>query len=299
VKDDKFALIFSVVDVIDFVKEVVFFDKKSEPPLDVVKDPRSARHIVTMLIGDGVRAVKATLRGARKSYKALPILGARMSDYPDEPVPDVSAAAIPPPDASGLEIRARADDAIIGRIPVKKAEEGLARRASPFFERLLVRGPHAALVACLLGFAWLAGSYFLGDQPSRYVRKLWPLWTVAPEESVEHAETIRTAQKKAEEIRALKADVEPETSAAIAELAGRVERLERESAAKLSQIYERVDRIEHQIAAPTAAPLVAASESGATVARKRSHGRRSDAFDPSQNPNAPGVPRPLGSLAPD
>ncbi|MGB8901607.1 MAG: hypothetical protein WCC90_21230, partial [Methylocella sp.] len=27
-------------------------------------------------------------------------------------------------------------------------------------------------------------------------------------------------------------------------------------------------------------------------------GGRHDAFDPSQNPNAPGVPRPLGSLAP-
>jgi hypothetical protein len=72
----------------------------------------------------------------------------------------------------------------------------------------------------------------------------------------------------AEEIRALKADVEAmhatqslsakdtaaleglntqlnlaktETSAEIAELAGRVEHLERESAAKLSQIYERLD----------------------------------------------------------
>jgi hypothetical protein len=90
-----------------------------------------------------------------------------------------------------------------------------------------------------------------------------------------------------------------ETSAAIAELAGRVEHMERESAATLSQVYERLDRIEHQIAAPTAASLAAASESGATVTRKRAHARRSDAFDPSQNPNAPGVPRPLGSLAPD
>jgi hypothetical protein len=248
-----------------------------------------------------------------------------MPDNPDEAVPDVTASAAPSPDANAPEIRARAADAIIGPIPVKKAKEGSARRASPPFERLLGYGPRAALVVCLFGFAWLAGSYS-GDQPSYYVRKLWALWTVAPQESVEHAETIRTAQKMAEEIRALKADVEAmhatqslsakenaaleglstqgnlpktETSAAIAELASRVEHLERESAAKLSQIYERFDRIEHQIAAPTAASLAADSASGATVARKRAHGGRRDAFDPSQNPNAPGVPRPLGSLAPD
>ena len=88
-----------------------------------------------------------------------------------------------------------------------------------------------------------------------------------------------------------------ETSAAIAELAGRVEQLERESEAKLSQIYERFDRIEHPIAAPTAAPLAGATESRASVARKRARGTRHDAFDPSQNSNAPGVPRPLGSRA--
>jgi hypothetical protein len=249
-----------------------------------------------------------------------------MSDSPDEPVPDITAAAVPLPDPNVPEIRARADDAIIGPIPVTKDNEGSARRAPPLFERLLGFGPYAALVACLVGFGWLAGSYFSDDQPSYYVKKLWALWTVAPQESVEHAETIRTAQKMAEELRALKADVEAmhaaqslnakdtaaleglstqlnliktETSAAIAGLVSRVEQLERESAAKLSQIYERLDRIEHPIAAPTAASIAAASESGATVGRKRAHGKRHDAFEPSQNPNAPGVPRPLGSLAPN
>jgi hypothetical protein len=238
-----------------------------------------------------------------------------MSDYPNEPVADVSAAAIPPPDANVSEIRAWAADAIFGPLPVKKTEEHSARTESSLLKHLLGYGPYAALVACLFGFAWLAGSYFSGDQPLYYVRKLWPSWTAAPQESVEHAETIRTAQKMAAEIRALKADVEAmhaaieglntqlklaktEASAAMAELAGRVEHVERESAAKLSQIYERFDRIEHPIVAPTAASP-AASESGATVARKRAHGRRSDAFDPSQNPNAPGVPRPLGRLAPN
>ena len=155
---------------------------------------------------------------------------------------------------------------------------------------------------------------------------------------------LRTAQKMAEDIRALKANVEAlraaqsqpgqdataleglktrldavktETGASIAELAGKVEQMQREPAAKLSQVIERLDRIEHQIAAPLAtASLGAASAPGTAAARKpaqlavapakpplenahgqRKIGGRGDAFDPSQNPTAPGVPRPLGSLA--
>jgi hypothetical protein len=210
-----------------------------------------------------------------------------MSDYSHELVADVSEPAVPPLIANEPEIRAHADDAIFGPMPVNKADEGSARSASLLFRRLLGYGLHAALVACLAGFLWLAGLYFSSDQPSHFVRKLLSLWALAPQESAEHAETSRTVQKMAEEIRALKAD----------ELAGKVEQLERESAAKLSQIYERFDRIEHPIAPPTTASPAAAPESGANVAKNRARGKRHDAFDPSQNLNAPGAPRPLGSLA--
>ncbi|MGQ0444171.1 MAG: YidB family protein [Beijerinckiaceae bacterium] len=112
--------------------------------------------------------------------------------------------------------------------------------------------------------------------------------------------------------------VKTETSASIAGLAGKVEQIEREPAAKLAQVIERLDRIERQVAAPTAtASLGAASAPGAAGARKQPQtavapekpplgdaegqkklGGHGDAFDPSQNPTAPGVPRPLGSLAP-
>jgi uncharacterized protein YidB (DUF937 family) len=111
--------------------------------------------------------------------------------------------------------------------------------------------------------------------------------------------------------------VKAETGASIAELAGKVENMQREPEAKLSQVIERLDRIEHQIAAPLAtASLGAASAPGKAVAGKpaqpavvqgrppleNAHGQgkkggRGDAFDPSKNPTAPGVPRPLGSLA--
>ncbi len=112
--------------------------------------------------------------------------------------------------------------------------------------------------------------------------------------------------------------VKAETGAAIAELAGEVENMQREPAAKLSQVIERLDRIEHQMAAaPATAALGPASAPGKAAARQQAQiavapakpplenakgqrkiGGRGDAFDPSQNPTAPGVPRPLGSLAP-
>jgi uncharacterized protein YidB (DUF937 family) len=111
--------------------------------------------------------------------------------------------------------------------------------------------------------------------------------------------------------------VKAETGASIAELAGKVENMQREPETKLSQVLERLDRIEQQIAAPLAtASLGAASAPGKAAAGKQAqiavapakpplenaHGQRKiggrgDAFDPSKNPTAPGVPRPLGSLA--
>ena len=176
-----------------------------------------------------------------------------MHEFPDEAVPVASAAAGSPPDADVLEIRARAADAILRPVSFKKAKPASTRRAPPLFERLLRYGPHAALAACLFGFAWMAGSYFSS-----------PVRTIMPQGSVESAEVGHAAQKMAEEIRALKANVEAmhtaqslsakdaaalgnlktrldavktETSAAIAEVAGKVEHLQRETAAKLSRSW--------------------------------------------------------------
>jgi uncharacterized protein YidB (DUF937 family) len=111
--------------------------------------------------------------------------------------------------------------------------------------------------------------------------------------------------------------VKAETGASIAELAGKVENMQRQPEAKLSEVIDRLDRIEHQIAPLATASLGAASAPGNAAAGKpaqpavaqakpplenahgqRKIGGRGDAFDPSKNPTAPGVPRPLGSLAP-
>ena len=180
-----------------------------------------------------------------------------MHEFPDEAVPVASAAAGSPPDADVLEIRARAADAILRPVPFKKAKPASTRRAPPLFERLLRYGPHAALAACLFGFAWMAGSYFSS-----------PVRTIMPQGSVESAEVGRAAQKMAEEIRALKANVEAmhtaqslsakdaigvgntkpgldaaktEISAAIAEPSRKVE--QPKSAEKPSKATERVDRL--------------------------------------------------------
>jgi uncharacterized protein YidB (DUF937 family) len=216
-------------------------------------------------------------------------------------------------------------------------------KAPPRFKQLFSYGARAALAACLFGFAWAAGSYFSTGQLPFYAIKPPPAPPVATQESVARTETLRAAQEMAEDIRALKANVEAlraaqsqpgkdataleglqthldavkaETGASIAELAGKVENMQREPEAKLSEVIERLDRIEHQIAPLATASLGAASAPGNAVAGKpaqpavaqakpplenahgqRKIGGRGDAFDPSKNPTAPGVPRPLGSLA--
>ncbi len=211
-------------------------------------------------------------------------------------------------------------------------------RVPPESRRRFAYGSYVALAACILGFAWVAGSYFSGGQSP-------PAGTVAPQESAERAEMLRTTQKMAEDIRVLKADVETlraaqsqsekdataleelktrldavktETSASIADLVGKVEQMQGEPPAILSQVIARLDRLEHQIAAPLkTASVGAASASGASAAQKQAqiaaapvkppledaHGQgndggRGDAIGLSQNPAAGGVPRPLGSLPP-
>jgi hypothetical protein len=128
-----------------------------------------------------------------------------MDDSPDEAVPAAGAAAASPPDANRLDIRARGADATLGRISFQKPEAISVRRLPPLFECLFSYGPHAALAACLFGFVWVAASYFSGGQLPFYVMKPGLVQTVVPQESVELAEMLRTAQKMAEDIRVLKA----------------------------------------------------------------------------------------------
>ncbi|WGJ15619.1 hypothetical protein QEV83_04950 [Methylocapsa sp. D3K7] len=214
-------------------------------------------------------------------------------------------------------------DRLSGLVILNNAEPGSAGQLPPRLERILIYGSQAALAACLFGFAWAASSYFSGNQLSLNPT---PVNQIAAQDSAERREILRATQKMAEDLRSLKASFEvlstaqsqmgvetarlenlktrldaikSETSTSIAGLADKVERVQREPEAKLSQIIERLDRMERQIAAPVAAGSAGAVPvSGTSAPRKQAQGGRGDAFNPSLNPNAPGAPRPLGSLAP-
>ena len=224
----------------------------------------------------------------------------------DEAVAEANAAS--PPDAPILKIRARAADSILGSASFETAGQDSGRRWPFLFECLLHFGPRAALAASLVGFTGVAGAYFSGGQLPFSARTPQPA-SLDGQPGDERAEILRMVHQMADEIRALKARVEAvhaqstsakeataleglnarlgavktETGAEIAELAGKVNRLQSEVTTKLAKASERFDRRDHRGAVPRA---------GATKAP------RSDAFDASQNPGAPGAPRPLGSLAP-
>ncbi|HEV7911014.1 MAG TPA: hypothetical protein VGP28_07995 [Methylocella sp.] len=220
-----------------------------------------------------------------------------MDDSPDEAVPEPAAAR--PRGANVPTTGARGRDSkhgvASGLVAFKEAEAASARWAPPRFEQLFSYGSHAALAACLFGFAWAAGSYFSGSYTPFYALKPPPTRTVATQESVARTEMLRAAQKMAEDIRALKANVEAlraaqsqtakettaleglkprleavntETGASIAELAGKVDHLQRDPAAKLSQVLERLDRIERQFAAPLATASIGAAPGKAAAGKQ-------------------------------
>lgn len=214
-----------------------------------------------------------------------------------------------PPDVPILKIRAHAADSIRGSASFETADAASTRRWPFLFEPLVRYGPRAALAAGLIGFAGVAGAYFSGGRLPFSARAPQPASLDGPQPGGERAEILRMVHQMADEIRALKARgeavhaqspsakeataldglkarldaVKTETGAEIAELAGKVDRLQRELTTKLAKASEQIDRPNHRGAAPRAA------------ATKTPRG---DAFDPSQNPGAPGAPRPLGSLAP-
>jgi hypothetical protein len=236
-----------------------------------------------------------------------------MDNSPDETVPKPAGgrprgANVP---TAGARSRVSKHGAASGLVPFKAAEAASARRALPRFEQLFSYGSHAALAACLFGFAWAAGSYFSGGQSPFYAIKPPPARTVAPQESGARSEMPQTAQKLAEDIRVLKANfealraaqsqtakdttaleglktrldaVKAETGASIAELAGKVEHLQREPGAKFSQVLERLNRVERQIAAPlTPASIGAAAAPGKAAAGKQAQLAVAPATPPLEN----------------
>src|ERR1700730_14542481 len=142
-----------------------------------------------------------------------------------------------------------------GLVPFKEAEAASTRWAPPRFEQLFSYGSHAALAACLFGFAWAAGSYFSDSYAPIYALKPPPTRTVATQESVARTEMLRAAQKMAEDIRALKSNVEALRAAqsqtakettALEDLKSRLEAVNTETGPSIAELAGKVERMQHE-----------------------------------------------------
>lgn len=234
-----------------------------------------------------------------------------MLDSHDEAVSGSDAVPVPPSPATP-EIKVEPADAILRLGPPEGKDS--TGKGSSFFGRLLRYGARTAVIACLCGLAWAAWTYY----PLRHslLELLKPGRASEVQQSPERGEIVRAMAQMAEEIRALKASVESRagaqdavvenaksrdgvksqpdavqtaTSAAIADLANRVDKMEAEFTTKLSRVNEQLAGIEQQIAASYAAMAPREPPPRKRVAHPH------DAFDPSRDPTAPGAPRPLGA----
>ena len=217
------------------------------------------------------------------------------------------ANEVSPPDAPILKIRAHAADSILGSASFETAAAS-ARRWPFLFEPLLRYGPRAALAASLVGFAGVAApifrrsvAVFREDAAARLTRRAAtgrrarrdpPNGAPNGRRNPRPQSQGRGGARPKHERKGGHGPRRPQGASRCGEgrnrrrdpeLAGKVDRLQRELTTKLAKASERFDRPDHRGAVPRA---------GATKAP------RGDAFDASQNPGAPGTPRPLGSLAP-
>jgi hypothetical protein len=218
-----------------------------------------------------------------------------MDDVPDQAVPSVIADEA----SSGSKARTAA----IGLACLNWIKAAAAHSRGAPLKRY---GPPAALTAGLFGLACLGWSNIQRPAPT-----------------LPRAEINLPAQKTAEESHAQRAEVEPmhaaqslntkevsapepakpsleaakdEASASIVDAAGKTSPLPPKPVEKLANGSDRIDRIGLKIAALLAVDPVVDHSVSATLVRKRGQSARHDAFDPSRHPNAPGAPRPLGTI---
>ncbi len=235
-----------------------------------------------------------------------------MTLFSEEALPRVSDTAAAALGRHVLETAPRPADAIYA-VPSRRVDAG-SRRVSAFTLASLARRSLFALTVCLLGAAWLGGSHFLGIHRTvvQGVSKQGAEpghSTLNTTEDVHDQQTdlggMRAAQSlNTEDVAGLgKTKPRPdaaktEISSGIADVSDKVAYSESKSADNVPKVGGQPDRIGLEIAAlHAAAPVADRSLSLASVAPRRTQRERGDAFDPSKNPNAPGAPRPLGTIA--
>jgi hypothetical protein len=231
----------------------------------------------------------------------------------DEAVADKIKITPAPSPTVVPEVKAQPTDSIFNPAPQQSVKEDPAPKKSSVFGRILRYAVRAVVAVCLCGLAWAGGSYYLRTHSLADFLKSG--WIAGGQPSAQNDDVAATVKEMAEEVHTLKASVDAlnaaqtagggngengqslktqldsmqtATSAAIADLSDRIGKLETESSAKLSKINTQLDDIEHRVTPPR---VTAAS--GGTPPRKRVE-HTHDAFNPSQDPMAPGAPRPLG-----
>ena len=220
-----------------------------------------------------------------------------MDDFPDEAVPSAVT------DEDGSESKARTA-AMLGLTYLNWVKTAAAGSRGVLVQRY---GPPAALTACLFGLAWLGWSNIQGRAPTLPSAEInLPAQKTAEESPAQTAdlEPMRAAQSLNTEEVSAPETVRPGLEAAkneagpgIVEAAGKTGHLPPKPVEKLADGGKRLDRIGLKIAALLAVdPVVDHSVSATPIARKRGQNARGDAFVPSQHPNAPGAPRPLGII---
>ena len=215
-----------------------------------------------------------------------------MDDFPDDAVPSAIL------DEAGSESKARTA-AMLGLTYLNWIKTAAAGSRGVLVQRY---GPPAALMACLFGFALLGWSNIQGRAPTLPSAEInLPAQKTADEspaqttelEAMRAAQSLNTGEVSAPET--VRPDFEAaknEAGPAIVKAAGKTSRLPPKPVEKLANGGKKLDRIGSKIAA-----LLAVDHSvSATLARRREQRARHDAFDPSQHPNAPGAPRPLGTI---
>ena len=167
-------------------------------------------------------------------------------------------------------------------------------------------GPPVVLTAGLFGLACLGSSNIQRTAPTLPRAEInLPVQKTVEEshaqravvEAMHAAQSLNTKEVSAPE--PAKPSLEAakdEASPSIVETAGKTSRLPPKPMEKLPNGSGRIDRIGLKIAALLAVDPVVDHSVSATLARRREQGARHDAFDPSQHPNAPGAPRPLGTI---
>jgi hypothetical protein len=218
-----------------------------------------------------------------------------MDDVPDQAVHSVIAD-----EASS---RSKARTAAIGLACLSWTKAAAAHSKGTQLKRY---GPPAALMAGMFGLACLGGSHIQRPAPTLPRAEInLPAEKTTEEsrarraevEAMHAAQTLNTKEVSAPEpakpsLEAAKAEASP----GIVEAAGKTSRLPPKPMEKLANGSDRIDRIGLKIAALLAVDPVVDHSVSATLARRREPTARHDAFDPSQHPNAPGAPRPLGTI---